>query len=419
MGNNTGPARCILVGAGSRGSTYASWIANHPEQATLVAVAEPRPAARQAIASSHGIGSGRQFESWQDLLETGSLADVAIVAVQDGEHRPVATALAAQGYHLLLEKPIAPTLDACREVVSACHEADVALAVCHVLRHTPVTKTIKGLIEAGRIGQVMTVDLFEPVGFWHQAHSFVRGNWRRQDRSSPMLLAKSCHDLDWLRYVVDRPVVSVSSFGSLRHFVPAQRPPGAADRCVDCSAEPSCAYSAKRIYGRFLAAGHHGWPLDVVTPHADPESLEAALRDGPYGRCVFTVDNDVVDHQVVCLEFTGGVTATFTMSGFTRHAGRESRICGTEGELFTDSKRIELYDFLTDRCQEVPVQGGDGTGSGHGGGDGGLLEWFFSAVNRGDYGVLRASGDEALRSHELVFAAEQARRDRQVVSLSD
>ncbi|MGH3715032.1 MAG: Gfo/Idh/MocA family protein [Micromonosporaceae bacterium] len=413
------PAVTLAVaGAGSRGNSYADWALAHPDRARVVAVAEPRDVPRERFATAHGIAT--PYRDWRELAAAGRIADAVVISTQDAMHLEPALAFAEQGYHILLEKPIAPTEAECRQIVAAVEKAGVLFAVGHVLRYTPYTRMVKSLVGAGRLGEVISVQHLEPVGFWHQAHSFVRGNWRNQAESTFMLLAKSCHDLDWLQYVVGQPVARVSSFGSLTHFTAANRPVGAADRCLDCAVEPECAYSAKRFYFDRLRTGQHGWPLKIIVDEMTEAAVTAALRDGPYGRCVYACDNDVVDHQVVALEFAGGRTASFTMTGFTEGGlHRQTRIFGTKGELVGDGSRVAVHDFLTQSTEVIDADGGgDGTaGGGHGGGDGGLMDAFVRAVATGDASHIVSGPAEALNSHLAVFAAERARRDGTVVRI--
>jgi predicted dehydrogenase len=399
-----------VLGAGDRGSAYAGWVARNPDRARVVAVAEPRAYQRERLAREHGIPAERVFGSWQELAGAPRLADAAIVATHDTEHVAPAITLARKGYHLLVEKPLAPGEEECRTLVAAVRDAGVLLAVCHVLRYRPYTRLLKDIVDSGRIGTVLSVQHLEPVGWWHHAHSFVRGNWRRTDRASFMLMAKSCHDIDWLRHVVGRPIERVSSFGSLRHFRPENRPPGAADRCLDCAVEAECPYSAPRLYLGRLRDGRTGWPVSVITDEVTETGVLAALRDGPYGRCVYACDNDAVDHQVVALEFAGGATATFQMVAFTEHMDRRTQIFGTRGSIEGDGERLAVFDFTTGSTEELTAATpGADAAAGHGGGDAGLMEAFTTAVATGDPSTILSGPAESLETHLAVFAAERAR----------
>ncbi len=409
------PISVVVAGAGNRGAAYARWALRHPDRARVTAVAEPRDVRRARCAAEHGIAPENAVASWEDLAARPRFADAVLICTQDQMHEAPAEAFAAAGYHILLEKPMAPDEAACRRIVAAVERAGVMLAVGHVMRYTPYTRAVKEIVDSGELGDIMSVQHLEPVGFWHQAHSFVRGNWRRADLSNTMLMAKSCHDLDWLAYILGRAPDRVSSFGHLTHFTAANRPAGATDRCVTCPVEASCAYSASRLYGGLLERGQHGWPLHVVLDEFTPAALDEALRDGPYGRCVYACDNDVVDHQVVALEYPGATTATFTMTAFCEVADRRTQLFGTRGELSGDGRDIRVYDFLTRSERQVssaPAGGRPGSfsaGEGHGGGDSGLMDAFTAAVATGNRDLILSGPRDSLASHLAVYAAERAR----------
>lgn len=385
-----------------------------------MAVAEPRDVYRQRLADKHGIPAGHVFSDWKDLAAAPKMADAVLICTQDAMHVEPTIAFAAAGYHVLLEKPMAPDPAGCRQIVEAIEEAGVHFAVAHVSRYTAYSQRLKRMLESGAIGDLVTMQRLEPVGYWHQAHSFVRGNWRNVQESSFMLLAKSCHDLDWIRYMMGESCQAVSSFGSLRHFRPDQAPEGATARCLDCPVEADCPYSAKKIYLGRLEAGHTGWPVDVLTADPTVESVTEALRSGPYGRCVYDCDNDVVDHQVVNMRFASDATAAFTMTAFTEAAGRRTHLCGTRGHIFGDGQHIHHFDFMTDRTEMIDTATGDASIlGGHGGGDGGLMDGFVRAVATGDSSTILSGARETLESHLMVFAAEKARLEERVVTVSD
>ena len=409
------PVNLIVIGAGGRGTGYARYALQHPDQARIVAVAEPRDYYRDQMVREHGIAPENVFRSWTELAAKPRLAEAAIIATMDDLHTAPAVALAGLGYHLLLEKPMAPTEAECQRIVAAVKRAGVLFAVCHVLRYTPYTRQLKALLDSGAIGDIVSLQHLEPVGYWHQAHSFVRGKWGREATSTFMLMAKSCHDLDWIRYIMGRPCQRVSSFGHLTHLCPEGRPAGAADRCLDCAVEATCPYSAKKIYLGRLRRGDTGWPVDVVTPQPTEATLTEALRTGPYGRCAYACDNDVVDHQVVNLEFAQGRTAAFTMTAFTQAGHRITRLFGTRGEAYCDGHQLRHFDFLTDTWHEHPLPEIDGSiQGGHGGGDYFLMQSFVAAVRTGDAARILSGPEESLESHRMVFAAEAARVTGQV-----
>lgn len=414
------PAKLLIIGAGTRGAGYAEYARLNPELARVVGVAEVRDDQRAALAAQHGIRDEHVFADWGAAAERPRFADAVIIATPDALHADPAVAFAELGYHILLEKPMAPNAEDCRRIVAAAQAHRQMFAVCHVMRYTAYTKKVKEIVASGRLGEVISIQHLEPVGYWHQAHSYVRGNWRSEQESSPMLLAKSCHDLDWIRYILDRRCTQISSFGGLAHFRPENRPQGAADRCLACAVEPDCPYSALKIYLQRVRRGETGWPVSVLTNDATEAGVTEALRTGPYGRCVYACDNDVVDHQVVNMLFDDGATATFTMTAFTSKRDRETRIFGTRGELYGDGRFIEVYDFLTDRTErtDVGIPSAGSILSGHGGGDLALMTHFVDALIKNDPSPILSGPTESLETHMMVFAAEQARHEQRVVELA-
>ncbi len=414
------PVSLIIIGAGSRGSSFGRFAAEHPDLARVVGVAEPRDFYRQRMADQHHIPPENVAAGWETLAARPKFADAVIIATPDRYHVDPAIAFANLGYAMLLEKPMATNPQDCRRIVETVKKNGILFMIFHDFRYFYFTRKLKELLDAGLIGDVVSVQHLEPVGYWHYAHSFVRGNWRNEGLSSNMLLAKSCHDIDWLRFILGRRCLQVSSFGSLMHFKKDQKPAEAGDalRCLDCVYEAKCPYSAKRFYMDRLQRGIFSWPLDVVTPVFTEEALLQALREGPYGRCVYECDNDVVDHQVVNLLYEGGITATFSMIGTTEHADRRTSIYGTRGELRTNLAQIEHYDFLTGRTEVIDTRPPDSPQGGHWDGDINVLKTFMHTVATGDTSQVISGADETLETHLTVFAAEQSRHEGRVVDVT-
>ena len=411
------PVTFAICGCGARGlEAYAPYQEQHPEQMKVVAGADTRPERLAMLRRRFGVPEERCFASDEALLAQPRLADVMIVATQDRQH--VANALAAldKGYHVLLEKPISPSLEECRALQRKARETGKAVVVCHVLRYTRFYAALEDILRRGEIGRIETIDAMEHVAYWHQAHSFVRGNWRRSDETSPMILAKSCHDMDILRWLAGEPCLRVQSFGSLDFFTAGNAPAGAAERCLDgCRCKESCPYDAEKIYITDPRTGIRGrgagWPCGVLVSEPDEEKIRAALRTGPYGRCVFHCDNDVVDHQTVNLEFANHIHATFTMTAFTQDCHRTIKVTGTMGEVEGDMEKNVLHLRRFGKPEEViDLREEGGAYSGHGGGDFGLMEQFCRLIAQGGADALTGV-DASVESHVMALAAEASRLD--------
>lgn len=396
--------------------------------------------------------------TWEDLLEKEQMARAAVICTQDQMHVDPTLKALERGYDVLLEKPMATTIQDCIKLVKKTEEVNRQLQICHVLRYTTFWSTIKSFIESGQLGDVISITHRENVSYWHQAHSYVRGNWRNSEVSSPMILAKCCHDLDLLYWIVGAKPRKIASFGSLSFFKPENAPPGATPRCTDgCPAAKSCMFNAIRIYldlKPFYDTGKHAhlriirffarhpklikalsyvlfplkrltdykeWPVSVVTSDFSKEGKLKALREGPYGRCVFQCDNNVVDHQQTLIEFENGATAELTMHGHSALEGRSVRIDGTKGTLigtflftgddlvFFESKTGNKKRLLKPRIRFEA----------HGGGDMTLTEGFVNSLQPGFEQLPLTDARAALESHVMAFAAEKARMEHRVIDIDE
>ncbi len=413
--------KVILIGAGNRGTAYTDIMKDLPEWFQVVAVAEPIESRRRDIQIKHNLPDSMCFGDWNELLALPKMADIAVVATMDQEHFAPAAKAIRQKYHLLLEKPVCPTAQECLQLEALAKENGVLVVVCHVLRYTSFFSKLKELIQSGVIGEVVSVNHEECVGNVHQSHSFVRGNWGNEERSSCMLLQKSCHDMDILQWLLDKKCTRVQSFGGIYYFKRANAPEGSPDYCIQgCLVGETCPYNAVKLY---LVDNHDAqseWFRTTCTREANPtdEMVKRAISTTQYGKCVFKCDNTVVDHQTVNLEFEGGTTATFTMNAFNR-GGRFFHIMGTKGEIHADmsgeNKPIRVYNFETKETTECLATGKDGITGGHGGGDEGIMSALYHAVC-GDYaGTALSDISVSVANHLIVFAAEKARKEGIVV----
>ena len=406
-----------VVGAGIRGIEHARAMVRGG-RARVVAVAEPDPLRRARLGDEHAVPEQGRYRSWEELAAAPRCARLAVVATQDALHAAPAVALAGRGYDLVVEKPLAPTETDSARIVDAARANGVLLAVPHVLRYTPYFRLVRRLLDEGRIGRLASVQHLEQIGHWHAAHSYVRGNWSRTAESGPLLLTKCCHDIDLLGHLVGRPVRRVASFGGRAVFGPENRPPGAARRCLDCVVEPDCPYSAPRLYlGCLGRPRREHWPLGAGTPHPTRASVLAALRTGPYGLCVYgETGSDVLDQQVVALEYDGGVIATHTVTAFTESTGhRRTRLFGSHGCLDGDGVSVWFTDFRTGRSESFEPD--EVIDDDHDGGHQCFADAVVEAVAERDPGRIPTDAEETLASHRVVWAAERARITGTVVEM--
>ncbi|WP_438347497.1 Gfo/Idh/MocA family protein [Paenibacillus sp. FA6] len=406
-----------LIGAGLRGVNYSEYAIQHPDVLQVVAVAEPNAERREKFKTRHGLADNMCFTNWDEFFASPKVADAVFICTQDIEHYvPTMKALEA-GYHVLLEKPMSPDAKECVLMEEKASAVQRVFSICHVLRYTNFFSTLKELLERGAIGQLMSIQHNENVGYWHQAHSFVRGNWRRKDESSPMILAKSCHDLDILSWLTDSECVRVSSFGSLSHFKSSEAPEGAPLRCTDgCPVADKCLYYAPDLY----LTDNTDWPTSAINDDLSYDARLRALQEGPYGKCVYHCDNDVVDHQVVNLEFANSVTIAFTMSAFTKDVSRTIKLMGTKGEIrgAMEKNEIEVIHFGSGKVERISFENAGGH-VGHGGGDMGLIKDFVKLVREDGKAQGLTSANQSVQSHLMAFAAEQSRIEGNSIVLKD
>lgn len=402
------PVTVIIIGAGGRGNAYATYAKRFPSAMRIVGVSDINESRRKKMADAFSVKKENQFGDFSEVFKRPKLADAVVISTPDDVHYAPCMLALEKGYQVLLEKPIAPTKKECTDILAAAKKHNRIVAVCHVLRYAPYFIALKQAVDSGIIGDVVSVQHLEPILFDHMAHSYVRGNWHNSRETTPIILAKSCHDLDIIRWLVGKPCTQISADGSLSFFKASRMPAGAPAFCTDgCPHESSCPYSAIDIYVRRKRM------LKVFDlPEEKDELILEKLRTTNYGRCVFRCNNDQPDHYVSTMVFEGDVTASFNMEAFTSYSGRRTRIMGTQGDIVGDMTEFVITDFRTkkktvwnQKVEELEAY----KDAGHGGGDLGLVRDFIKAVAAGNASLLSSSIDASVESHIMGFRAEESR----------
>ncbi len=398
-----------ILGMGNRGTQYASKVLKFPEEMEVTAIADNRRTRLDAANKWLNLSEDKLFSSGEEMIKADKLADIMIIASQDSQHREHAVAAMEKGYDLVLEKPIAASEEDVNVIVSTAKRLGRTVIVCHVLRYTVFYQQIKKVIDSGVLGKIESVEMAENVGYYHIAHSYVRGNWHKLSTSSPMILAKCCHDMDLILWLTGKKAVKVNSFGSLDYFTKENCPEGATDRCTDGCPIEDCPYNAPKFYlGRMP-----GWPTNILHPEPTEENIMEILKTSNYGRCVYKMDNDVVDHQTVQILLEGGTTVTFQMNGFNHIQTRTIHIFGTKGEVWGDFRNRKVYWCTYDddkKINEIDIETLTTEFSGHGGGDTRLIEDVIKYFRGDDFDTSAITTIErSSESHFLCFAAEKSR----------
>lgn len=404
------PVRAIVLGAGNRGNTYSAYAEKFPGELKIVGVAEPIDFRRKRFAKRYDIPPSAQWTTWEHVVQEPKQADVLIITTPDALHHGPAMAGLELGYDLLLEKAIGINWEQVNDVLRKTRQTGRIVGICHVLRYTNFYRNLKGIVDSGILGRLLSVEHTEKISLRHYAHSYIRGNWRSSKIAAPMLLAKSCHDLDILRWVIDRPCRHISSFGDQVLFVEKNAPKGSAKRCTECGIEKECHWSAIKHYHRDRERLYH-----LAIENHDAGSIWEALETGPFGRCVWHCDNDTVDHQVVNMEFDDSVSATFAL-GFSPFPGRRTRVNGSEATIIGDfSTGLTVKELGTGKTTQYPNEIPAQFDSGHGGGDFGLVHDFVRAVRQQNPELLASTIEESAESHLMGFTAEKSRKVRQTL----
>ncbi len=405
------PVTAITLGAGNRGNVYGDYAVKFPDQLDIVGVAEPIAIRNERYAKKHDIKDGNRFNTWEDVFKKPKFADAVIISTPDRLHYGPCMKALQMGYDVLLEKPISPSEKECRDILNLAKKTGRIVAVCHVLRYAPYFVKMRELIHSGAIGEVVSVQHMEPISHVHMSHSYVRGNWHNSKETTPIILAKSCHDLDIIKWMIGKRCKRVQAFGDLKWFKKQNAPKESTERCTDgCPVESTCPYSALRIYYRNRSWLHHfDLPEDK---DQQGEAIMKYLKTTNFGKCVYRMDNDQPDHYITNMQFEDNVTASFNMEAFTSYEGRRTRVMGSMGDIVGDMTSFTLTDFRTGEKTEWKE-----TTDMHGGGDWRLVANWIQALSKRDASLLTSTIDQSIESHIMGFMAEESRKTRKVMEV--
>lgn len=402
------PVSVVIIGAGHRGTVYANFAARYPAEMQVVAVADPNAHRRARFARLHRIAPGNCFDDWRAVFQRERLSDAVIIATPDDLRSGPCLAALEMGYDVLLEKPIAPTEEECRAILAKSQSTGRIVGVCHVLRYTPYFRELKAILDKGLIGEVVSLQHLEPIEHVHMSHSYVRGHWRNSVKTTPIILAKSCHDTDIIRWLVGEQADNVHCFGNLKWFTNANAPPGSTERCTGgCAVEHDCPYSALQIYLRDRKR-LYVFDLPDDSTQWDAVILQS-LKTTDYGRCVYRMDNDQPDHLTVNILFRNGVTAAFSMEAFVSYEGRRTRVMGSLGDVTGDMESFTVTTFKTGERRSWSMKS-----DAHGGGDHPMVRDWVQAVGQQRPELLSSSIEVSVESHLMAFAAERSRLQRTI-----
>ena len=404
-----------VIGLGNRGTEYMGFIkAMHSKKAKIVAVCDISQQALDDVAPKFSIPKNKQFISTADFFAKGVISDALFITTQDASHYEIAKEAMLTGYkYILLEKPVSGIESEYKELRDIAEEKGVILIICHVLRYSNYYSKIKEIISSGQIGDIVSINHTENVGYFHFAHSFVRGNWHVEEDSTPSILAKCCHDLDLIAWFMDSPCETVSSVGSVKYFRSDYAPLGATPTCMGgCKAKKDCPYDAEKLYitDPFYKAKFIKHIKRTLTGKAQnsKEDIINAIKYGDYGKCVFLNNNNVCDNQMVMMTFKNGASAVLNMTAFSDKMFRECHIVGTKGELIGYGTKLEMRIF---GGKSGSVFTGSPAVSGHVEGDIRLIAGFVKLLCGENSDLTNVTTiDATVISHDIALAAEKSRK---------
>jgi len=361
-----------MIGAGLR-SSVTRWLFNKHDNIKLISICDPDHKRAAERAESLGFDDVKIFSDCEEAINQPGVDWVMIFSPNTCHAGHIMAAFKA-GKNVFTEKPMATTIEDCEAVFQAFNNSNCQLVTGFVLRYSPIYRKVKELLDAGTIGKIISIEADENLSV--ELGAYIMKNWRRlRANAGPYILEKCCHDLDLLNWFIGSLPCKTASFGGLNFYVP------------------------ENDYLRVEHTKSDGsGPFNF---YPDPNAVESP----------FTCDKDIVDNQVIILEYRNGVRATFHTSMSNPIPERRMYISGSEGTLVLSYGKISVRRIGEEAVRYYDLEITDG----HAGGDQVIMDEFYKAM----MGELppKSTGLEGLESAVVALNIDKAQRTNTVVDI--
>ena len=400
--------KLAIIGTGLRGAyTYAPLIAKYKDKCEIVAFVENKKGRRDLFLEKYPVDKDMVFDNLNDFIAHDKLADAVIISHYDLLHYDTAQVLLVKGYDVLVETPVANSLDGLVHLKEySLKNKDRLFMVAYNNRYSSFYTKLKEIVDDKKLGDLINISYNVDIGYQNFVHNYVRGNWRITSDTATIMLTNSCQDIDMMINLSKGKCQKVSCFSDLRIFNWENFNTKMSENCFRCSEEESCPFSAKKIYlqeDKFINNSVH------INPTKD--NLEAILKQGPYGKCVFYCDNDVCDNLTSIFKFDNKVTSNFNINAFTKESDKKIRLFYKEGEVEASfkQKEIKIKSFLNtdEKIIKIDQENTDEK----------LFLDFIDRVKNKNYKSCISDVGSVIESHVATFAAEFANVSETVVDV--
>lgn len=314
--------------------------------------------------------TAKKCTSAEEAINTPGVEWVMIFS-PNALHKEHILAAFAAGKHVFSEKPLATSIEDCKEIFDAHQKTDLIFATGFVLRYAPIYRKAKSLLDTGKFGKLLSIEANENIPPAHGG--YIMRNWRRKSEfAGPHILEKCCHDLDLINWFCQSLPSKVFAMGATNVFK-------AENRWMETK------------YG-----------ADTFNSWGGHDQVESA----------FNKDSDMLDTNMGTAIFRNGVQVSFCATMCNAIPERRMRFNCAEGSIVIDLYKSELtYKLLS----EHEVISYDFNAGGHGGGDGYIMKELYETMSEGV--PPKCSGSEGLESAVFALAFDQSAREGKIIDL--